>query len=186
MMISVPYESSGLVPDLAQGAGQAVNTAAGLYLLRQAAAHPLDRPVIFFFGGCDSIQFRATREMLMAFADVPAIWNRALIDAHTGITPALQKTRSQIVRLKEVLNDPSQLDPIKDRDLLDRVTRLIETDVSDVQDRLYRLRAAQSGANDDSAKAEISIRETKQRQLSELRFTLQRRPASLREHPTRP
>jgi ABC-type antimicrobial peptide transport system permease subunit len=181
MMISVPYESSGLVPDLAQGAGQAANTAAGLYLLRQAAANPLDRPVLFFFGGCDSIQFRATREMLMAFSDVPAIWNRSLNDKQTGINPAIQCVKSQIDRLGQVVNDPSELDPVKDRDLLERVTRLIETDISEVQDRLYRLRAEQSRSSDDAVKAEIGSLEKKQRQLSELRFVLQRRPESLRE-----
>src|SRR5439155_7324406 len=57
LMFSVPFESSSLVPDLSPGAGQAIQAASGLALLRDIAVHPWDRPVIVFFSGADTIQF---------------------------------------------------------------------------------------------------------------------------------
>jgi len=179
VVIAVPYESSGLVPDLAVGAGQAVNTAAGLFFLRHAVEHPLDRPILFFFGGCDSIQFRATREMLMAFADPPDAWNAELNDKDSGINAAVCRTQSDILRLKEVLNDPSKLDATRDDELLDRVARLIEADIRQIQDQLAHLRiqAAKSGSPLDS---QADVLETRREHLSDLRYSLQRRPDSLR------
>src|SRR5687767_15974640 len=78
LAIAVPFESSGLVPDLSPGASQAVQTAAGLALLSDLSEKPLDRPVLLIFGGADSLQMLATRQALMAFADVPALWREQL------------------------------------------------------------------------------------------------------------
>src|SRR5690606_38327860 len=85
LMIAVPFESSGVVPGLANGASQAVQTATGLSLMRAMAASQPDRPVIFFFGGADSIQFRASREMFMALSSVPRTWREVLNDKDNGL-----------------------------------------------------------------------------------------------------
>src|SRR5206468_1355897 len=63
LMISVPYDSTGLVPDLATGASQATQAACGLALLRDLSKTPLPRPVVVFFTGADAIQMLGTRNM---------------------------------------------------------------------------------------------------------------------------
>ena len=69
------------MPDLAYSASQAVQTAAGLAMMREFAASPVIRPVMIFFSGADSIKMVGTKQMLMALADVPGHWQRRTGDA---------------------------------------------------------------------------------------------------------
>src|SRR5205814_9255055 len=102
LVYSVPLEASGLVPDLAQGASEAAQTAAGLALLRDAASKPLDRPVMVAFVGADSVQFLGTREMYMALADVPKMWHDPLEKLAEDRAPA----EADLKRLMELRSDP--------------------------------------------------------------------------------
>jgi len=179
--ISVPYESSSLVPDLSPGASQAVNTAAALAMLRDAAAHPPARPMLFCFGGGDSIQFRATREMLMTFADQPHSWRDALNDEDVGVSKLEPIAEAQLARLNEVRDDPTKLNVSADRELLDRLTKMVETDQADCQDELLRLRTGRSSLTGAAALQVTQALELKQQVLSHLRFLLQKKPASLRD-----
>src|SRR5207249_1963255 len=104
LMISVPYDSSGLVPDLASGASQATQAACGLALLRELSARPLNRPAIVFFAGGDGIAHSATRQMFMALSDVPALWRPQIKELREKMDAASRDA----ARLAEVAEDPSQ------------------------------------------------------------------------------
>jgi len=58
LMISVPYDSTGLVPDLANGGSQATQAACGLAILRDLSKNPPTRPVVLFFTGADGMARR--------------------------------------------------------------------------------------------------------------------------------
>lgn len=180
LMISVPIESSGLVPDLAQGASQAVNTAAGLALLRDIAARPWDRPVIVFFSGADSIELLGTRQMFMALSDVPRVWRKQLDDRDAGPVELQKLAEAQDARLNEVRDDPSLLDATKDRDVIDRVTKIIETDGSAIQEELFRLRLKKTQQSSPELDQQIKDHESRYQALDELRFVLQKQPATLK------
>jgi ABC-type antimicrobial peptide transport system permease subunit len=179
LVINVPFESSGIVPDLAQGASQAVNTAAGLTLFRDFAKRPLDRPVLFFFSGGDSSEFRASREMLMAFADAPAQWSGLLADANSQI----ESIRAQIARLQQLQFDPTSLDTRLDRDLIDRLSKMIETDYADRQERLSDIRLGKIKLgfelDSDAARTNLERAQLNQSQLNELGYELQQQPRRL-------
>ncbi len=170
LVLSVPYDSMALVPDLAKGAGQAVQTAAGLALLRDLAQHPLDRPVLIFFGGGDGIQFQATRQMFMAFADVPSNWRAAL----EQLTTDQATVERQLARLAEIGDQPGKLRVTADRLLIARLSKLIETDASLEQDELFRLRTARKQPPDVLER--LKALEERQVRLSQIRFTFQQRP----------
>jgi hypothetical protein len=136
LMISVPFDSTGLVPDLANGASQATQAASGLAILRDLATHPLDRPVVLFFGGADGIQMLATRNMFMALSDPPAIWKPQTGDLDDKIAGA----KRDADRLHQVAGDPAQLDPSRDRAAIDRIATLVQTDLAMDQELLFRLR----------------------------------------------
>ena len=74
VMFSVRYDATSLVPDLAPGAGQAVQAAGGLALLRELSVQPWPRPVVVFFSGGDGMQNLGTRNMLLALAEAPQAW----------------------------------------------------------------------------------------------------------------
>ncbi|HEX4124268.1 MAG TPA: FtsX-like permease family protein [Tepidisphaeraceae bacterium] len=170
LLISVPYDSSSLVPDLAPGASQAVQTAAGLSLLRDLAKHPLNRPVLMFFSGADSIQFLGQRNMLMALAQSPAFWQQEL-DASQK---TLSDDRAMLQRLREILPDPasSNVENPGDRDALDRVAKIVETEYSLKQDELFTVRRTSITPNSDTAKT-IQQDTAYLATLNELSFELQ-------------
>ena len=173
LMISVPLDASGLVPDLAVGASQAVQAACGLALLRDLSREPLDRPVVVFFGGADSIQMLATRQMLLALAESPARWD----DEIAKVSTKLRDEREQLRRVREIESSPEQLDARRDRALLARVAQIIETDAVIEQDQLFRLRmAAQRSGDDESGRASLEARQV---QLNQLRFTFRQDPSRL-------
>ncbi len=174
LMISVPYDSSGFVPDLAKGASQAVQTASGLALLRDLSKHPLDRPVLLFFSGADSIQFLGSRNMFLALAEAPTA-------AQTEIDKYLKwdsDARKQLARLREIQPDPRAIDPKAEIDgvVVARLTKLIETDFTQDQDKLFRFR--KRGA-DQVDKNELARLEDAQLVLSQLRYLLRERPKEL-------
>lgn len=177
LMFSVPFEAGGLVPDLASGAGQAINTAAGLALLRDVAKSPLDRPVVVYFSGGDSLQYQASRNMLMALADPPVIWRTALDELRVK----QQAVERDLGRLRALLAKPDQIDVVEDASAIDRVKKLIETDSTLEQDRLFRLRILPKEARTSGQEAELTELEQNQITLSNLRFAVERRPEELRE-----
>ncbi len=172
LMIAAPFDSSGLVPDLAPGASQAAQAAGALAMLRAMAKSPPSRPVVFYFGGADSIQFRATREMLMALSDVPMVWREELAE--------LAKTRSDaehdLERIKQIRNDPRSLDPGRDRLLIDRIVKLVETDAALDQDKLFRARIVRPEDQSPELKAFALEMEAQQVTLNRLKYAFQQRP----------
>ncbi|HEX3355374.1 MAG TPA: hypothetical protein VHS31_00230, partial [Tepidisphaeraceae bacterium] len=162
LMFSSAYESSSLVPDLSPGAGQAVQAAAGLALLRGAAAHPWARPVVFFFSGADSIQDLGTRNMFLALGESPVVWHDEIGELDAQIAQA----RAQLVRARALAATPDQLSSRDDRELVDRISKIIETDLALEQDRLFRLRADNDTAGQ---KEEISRLEEHQISLNRLK-----------------
>ena len=177
LMISVPFDSSGLVPDLAVGASQAVQAACGLALLRDLAREPLDRPVVVVFGGADSIQMLGTRNMLLALAESPARW-----DDELGLLGRkLAQERGQRERVARFETSPEKLDARRDRALLDRVARLIETDAVIEQDHLFRLRMQPPEQLGENERARVKALDDRQVALNTLRFTFQQDPSRLAE-----
>jgi len=170
MMISVPFEASGLVPDLAVGASQAVQAAAGLALVRELSRQPANRPVVVFFGGADSVQFLATRNMLMALSDVPAVWREAL----DALAVKERRVAAEVARARQVVGDLSRIEVGRDRGLIDRIVKIVESDAADDQDLLFRERMRE---HPDPQR----VRQLEDRQvlLNRLRFIFQERPAEL-------
>ena len=129
LMYSVPFDASSMVPDLAPGASQAVQTACGLALLRDAARAPPARPVVVFFGGADSIQFLATRNMFLALGESPVIWREELEETKARADAA----GADLKRAIELARSPEKLDARRDRALIDRIAKLIDTDTWSVR-----------------------------------------------------
>jgi ABC-type lipoprotein release transport system permease subunit len=175
LMFSVPMDSSSLVPDLSPGAGQAVQTAAGLALLRDFARQPVDRPVVVFFSSADSIQFLGTRTMLLAMAESPLHWQDDIADFDEKI----QQAGQQLTRAKQLAGAPEKLDVVNDRGLIDRIVKIIETDTTLEQDQLFRLRTR--AAEDRTPESDALERRLDGRQvlLNQLRFSFSRRPGDL-------
>lgn len=175
LVISANVDSSGMVPDLAAGAGQAVQPAAALGLVRQFAASPLNRPIVFAFLGADSVQLLGQREMLMALADAPAIWRKEGADVESEFS----EIRLDGKRLREVRDDFSQLSETIDRRLIDRFVKLIETEVTQVQDELFRIRRAPK--EEQTLETDVRRQELEGRnlRLGSVRVALQTKPARL-------
>ena len=136
--ITVPFDAGCLVPDLAPGASSAVQTACGLALLRDLAQHPLDRPVLVCFTGGDSLNMLASRTLHLTLSDVPSTWAYSihLLDQRkTALTVQLR-------RASEIVFDPSQLNPIRDRLLSQRLVHIVQLQASALQDRLFEMRTA--------------------------------------------
>jgi len=103
--VTVPFDSSSLVPDLSPGASLAVQTACGLALLRDLSARPPPRPVLFCFTGADSIAFLGSRNMYMALSDVPATWTAEVNEVTTRGVEA----ERQLSRILQIADHPEQL-----------------------------------------------------------------------------
>jgi hypothetical protein len=175
LMYSVPFDSSGLVPDLAVGAGQAANTAAGLALLRDVAEQPLDRPMVVSFGGADSIQFLATRNMFLALSDVPSVWRQELEERSVEEAQAAE----DLERLSAIADEPQKLNVARDRKLIDRIVKIVETDLAVEQDQLFRIRRARPEEKTDAMRADEKRLEARQVWLNQLKYSFQQRPGQL-------
>jgi hypothetical protein len=173
MMFSVGYDSSSLVPDLSPGASQAVQTAAGLALLRDAASNPWERPLIVFFSGADTLQFQGTRNMMLALADPPVQWRQE----RETLEEKLKGVQNDLAVAKEFADAPEKLLPQPHRELIKRCSALVETDMFREQDQLFRLRRQVSMS--DAQRDEIKRLQDRQIELSRLRFELESNPALL-------
>ncbi len=178
LMFSVGYESSGLVPDLAKGASQAVQTAAGLNLLRDFAQRPTERPVMVFFGGADSISMLATRNMFMALSDVPKVWREEL-NAKEGLKWEMQTLERDLARIRELAANPASVRPEQDRQQVDRIVKLIETDMALEQDHLFRLRVMSEDRLTPEQREQRQRLEDNQVRLSRLKYAFQTKPERL-------
>lgn len=175
MTFAVPLDATGLVPDLATGAGQAVQTAAGLALARQFAADPVDRPVLIAFTSGDCIQQLGTRNLFMALADPPGRWRAQLTKMETDEAAVAD----QISRLQQVIAAPQQLDPTEDRALIDRIKKLIEVDTTIHQEELFRYRLLTDDQRSADVKARITDLESRSVRMSGVRAAFEHRPAEL-------
>ncbi|HWP40279.1 MAG TPA: hypothetical protein VNL70_05090, partial [Tepidisphaeraceae bacterium] len=175
LMIAVPYDSSSLVPDLSPGASQAVQAAAGLALLRDLARNPLDRPVVVYFSGGDSIQFIATRNMLLALGEAPVKWRQEL----TSLAEARALAEQDLRRAHEVAAEPWKLDIVRDRKLIDRIVKIIETDSALEQDVLFRLRMKPPEQRDPDTDAQEKLLTDRQVLLSRIKYAFSQRSKDL-------
>lgn len=186
----VNYDSSSIVADAAPGASQAANVAAALSMARDLAtamqADPADssggikRPVMFAFTGADGIAQLGTRNMLLALAEAPATW----AEEATTLDAELAKLRGQAQRLTDINGQPWTLDPTRDRELIQRLITLVETDLSIQQDKLFRLRVLPADATTDATRAQQKAYEENQITLAGVRSSLQTDPRGL-ERPER-
>ena len=122
---------------ICSGAGQAVNTAAGLALLRDVAAHPWNRPIVVFFSGADGVQFLGTRNMFLAPGDPPAVWREEM----TTLDQQIADTNRDLARARDVSDAPQNLSIVHDRPLLVRIGQILDADIGVQQDQLYRARS---------------------------------------------
>ena len=174
LMFSVPLEASSLVPGLAPGASQAVQTACGLALLRDLSRHPWGRPVVVSFTGADSIQMLGTRNMLLALAEPPALWRKEMLDLDRKIESA----QNDLARASAIATQPQRLAIPADRDLIDRTVKIIEVDLALLQDELFRLRATELNQRTPQQRQQLAALESRQATLNRLKVAFQK-PSSL-------
>ncbi|MCS7034992.1 MAG: ABC transporter permease [Phycisphaerae bacterium] len=177
LLITAPIDSSGLVPDLAPGASQAVQTAVALGLLRKFAASPPQRPVVFCFTSGDSIQMLGQRNMLMALADPPRQWRRQL----NQLAREQTAVEADLNRLRKLDGDPSRLDVDSDRRLMDRIIKLVETESTLAQDELFRIRRQRTEELTPELLQRRQELEARTIQLNVVRFAFQSDPKRLTE-----
>ncbi len=175
LAITVPYDSSSVVPDLAPAASQAVQAASGLALLRDLSRKPLSKPVLFCFTGGDSVAFQASRQMLMALSDPPVTWAGESDD----LTAQLTDLTGQLDRARTALTRPSRINTVVDRTLIDRLTKIIELQSLFVQDRLFEVRDVRPDRETPGLRAERQSLEDRRAMLSRLAFAFRQRPADL-------
>ncbi len=177
--ITAPYDSSSLVPDLSPGAGQAVQAAAALSLLRDLSAHPTARPVLIAFTGGDSIQFTATRQMLMALGQSPLTWQKEI----TTLTRASEESAADLSRIAPLTADPRSIELRKDARLIELLTKTIEADIVRGRGTLFDLR---SRSTDSANQSGIDRLVQEQITLGQLKYALQSNPAALTPELTPP
>jgi ABC-type lipoprotein release transport system permease subunit len=175
LAITVPFDSSSLVPDLAPGASQAVQAACGLALLRDFSRSPPDRPVLVCFTGGDSIAFLGSRNMQMALSDVPATWSPEI----TQVTAKQTDARRQLRRARQILESPQSIDIIADRTLIDRLAKIIETEAVFVQDQLFDVRGVLPSQETPQAQKKRTDLEKRQALLSRLEYAFKQEPVEL-------
>ena len=175
LAVTVPFDSSCLVPELAPAATQAAQAASGLALLRDLSRHPPAKPVLFCFTGGDSTAFLASRNMLAALADPPA----ASATERDDLSARRDELSAELARARHLLPRPTSLDPGRDRTLVDRLTKILELDELNVQDRLFEVRDVRPGTDTPGLRAERRSLEDKRAALSRAAFAFRQRPADL-------
>ena len=178
LVIQAMYDAGSLVPDLAPGASQAVQAASALAMLRDLAANPLAKPVVVAFVGADSQHLRGTREMLMAFADPPS-FDRGWKEQLKELSAKEEALAVDLRRALAIAGDPGKLRINEDRGLIDRLVKLVETDIFAGQDDLFRLRRLPSAELTPADERRIEELEDSMTDLAALRHTLQQRPTTL-------
>ncbi|MBC8106995.1 MAG: hypothetical protein H7Z14_10435, partial [Anaerolineae bacterium] len=172
LMLYAPFDSTSLVPDLAPGASQAVQTASALAMLRDFSRAPPDRPMLVCFSGADGIQLLGSRQMLMALAESPQTWWREMSELSQKQSNAYQAR----YRANEVRDRAEKLDVRRDRTTIERIVAGIELELKLAQDELFRQRAG--GPADDSPAPQSEL-ESRQATLHRLKAAFQNRPADL-------
>ena len=174
--VTVPYDSSSLVYDVGPGASQALQAAEGLAVLRDLTRRPPARPVLVCFTGGDGVAFQASRRMHMALSEVPATWRPEAAEAGRQFEAATRAAD----RARQLLADPSSIDPVKDAALVDRLGKVVETESMFVQEKLF---AARELTPDKETPADRAVRtrlEARQAMLSRLAFAFKQRRDDLR------
>ena len=175
LAIVASLDSSSLVPDLAPGAGQAVQPALALGMLRDLAARPPARPVLVCFTSGDPIQLIGTRQMLLALAEAPRQWRRELTLSQSERRNAAE----DLARIVTLGGNPGALDLKSDRRLIDRIVKLIESDTTEVQDELFRLRRARQTDLTPDLLARRNELDRRSVLLNQMRHGFQVRPGQL-------
>jgi ABC-type antimicrobial peptide transport system permease subunit len=176
LMFSVPLDSTSLVPDLSPGASQAVQTASGLALVRELSKQPWKRPVVVFFSGADGIQFLGTRNMLMALGSSPANWHAEM----ASLDEQIKAATDELARAREIQKSPESFSASDDQGLIARITEILNGDLMETQDQLFRLRSAEGAEGSASVAADAAKLEARQDQLSELASILRDSPGTLK------
>jgi len=183
LMITAGLDATGLVPDLACGASQAVQPAAALAVLRSLSARPPARPVVVFFAGGDGIQLRATREMMMTLIDPPSVW-REQLEGTDLRNPGLTRIERDLARdlsiARAITGDPGRLDPVGQRSLAERLAQIIDLDAAMAQDELFRLRTTPVGLMTDALRLRERELDALRMDLSALSFAVRQNPRALR------
>jgi hypothetical protein len=172
LAFSVSLESTSLVPDLSPGASQAVQAACGLSMLRQLNARPWQRPVLIVFEGADGIQFLGTRNMFLALGTPPVKWQSEIAMLGAQIASA----ERDVARARAAVSAPQAISITDDRELIDRIVKIVETDLAIEQDELFRLRSDAASAGQ---KREIARLEERQIHLNRLKYAFQQTPDEL-------
>jgi hypothetical protein len=168
LAFSVPMDATSLVPDLSPGAGQAVQTAAGLSLLRRVAAKPWARPVVVCFGSGDGMQFQGTRQMFLALATVPASYEDDLADLATRRSGA----DGDLSQARAIVAASADRVPAGDAHVVGRISQIIDTELAQDQEQLFRLRGEQPDGADPAA-GDIARLDQRHLVLQRLKFDLQ-------------
>ncbi len=176
ILIVAAVDATGLVPDACPAAGQAVQPAAALAMLRDYAKNPPRRPVLVAFTGADSYNYLGSRNLMMALADAPQKW-RDMIEA--DFAPQIVEIEHDLKRARELNGDPTQLDVVTDRALIARIVKIVETDVALEQDQLFRLRVLPKQQLDDAKKAQIVDMEKRQIRLNQIKYAFTSTPKDL-------
>lgn len=176
MTVIAPYDATGIVYDNSPAAGQAAQVAAALAMLRDYAANPARRPVLVAFTGADSLNLIGSRQMLMAFGDAPDKWRTILTEE---LAPQIASLEADLKRARELKGDPTGLEIARDRSLLDRIVKLIETDIAMEQDELFRLRVIDPAQLTAEQKARIEELNRRQIYLGQIKYSYSSNPKNL-------
>lgn len=179
LTIIAPLDATGLVPDLSNAAGQAVQPAVALAMLRDFAKNPPKRPVLIAFTGADSYNLAGTRQMLLALGDAPGKWRNQLEDE---LQPQLTAIAADLKAARALNGEPTKLSITNDRGVIDRVVKLIETDVSLEQDELFRLRVLPIDQQTGPAKERMAYLEARQIKLNQIKYAYQAQPQTLGQY----
>ncbi|MDB5324805.1 MAG: putative rane protein [Phycisphaerales bacterium] len=179
LAIVAPLDATGMVPDLSNAAGQAVQPAVALAMLREFSKNPPKRPVLVCFTGADSFNLLGTRQMLLALGDAPAKWRAVL---HDELAPQIDAVEKDLKAARAINGEPSKLSVTADRGVIDRVVKLIETDVSLEQDELFRLRVLPIEQQVGPAKDRMAVLETRQVRLNQIKYAFQAMPQTLGQY----
>jgi hypothetical protein len=175
LAVVTPVDAAGLVPDFSPAAGQAVQPATALAMLKNVAENPLRRPVLFCFTGGDGLNLYGTRQMLMALADPPVKWRTAMAEVDERLSAA----QADLKTVQSIGNDPTKLNITKHRSLINRIVQIVETDVALEQDELFRLRLGDKKDLNPEELTRMGELERRQIALGQLRYAFNSDPAGL-------
>jgi ABC-type lipoprotein release transport system permease subunit len=173
LMFSVPLDSTSLVPDLSPGASQAVQTAAGLALVRELSKKPWNRPVVVFFSGADGIQFLGTRNMFFALGVPPITWTEEI----QSLDDQIRDVQRDLTRAQQLQPRPQDISITADRDLIHRINEAIDFDLVTTQDQLFRLRSQPAQTPEDAQTIQTLVE--RQIALNRLKAGFQSQPSLL-------